>query len=76
MLWLEPAQRYYIFTLDSDHYVYNSMAMYVQFRKEPLTVGGKIGTYLGCFFVVVVLFLRIISKLCREEAKRKSVFGN
>ncbi|EFH49286.1 hypothetical protein ARALYDRAFT_908049 [Arabidopsis lyrata subsp. lyrata] len=45
------------------------------FRKEPLTVAGNLP---GMFLVVLVgvLFLRIISKLCREEAERKRVFGN
>ncbi|CAH8352050.1 unnamed protein product [Eruca vesicaria subsp. sativa] len=47
-------------------------------RKEALTVGGKIVGYRGwastSFLLVGVLCLRIISKLCREEAKRKKVF--
>lgn len=47
-------------------------------RKEALTVGGKIVAYRGwsstSFLLVGVLCLRIICKLCREEAKRKKVF--
>ncbi|VVA89707.1 unnamed protein product [Arabis nemorensis] len=46
-------------------------------RKEPLIVGGKIVAYRGwsstTFLVVGALCLRIICKLCREEAKRKKV---
>lgn len=46
-------------------------------RKEPLIVGGKIVAYRGwsstTFLVVGVLCLRIVCKLCREEAKRKKV---
>ncbi|EOA36595.1 hypothetical protein CARUB_v10011793mg [Capsella rubella] len=46
-------------------------------RKEPLIVGGKIIAYRGwsstTFLVVGVLCLRIICKLCREEAKSKKV---
>ncbi|CAA7056214.1 unnamed protein product [Microthlaspi erraticum] len=46
-------------------------------RKEPLTVGGTIVAYRGwsstTFLVVGVLCLRIICKLCREEAKTKKV---
>ncbi|XP_010457194.1 PREDICTED: uncharacterized protein LOC104738703 [Camelina sativa] len=46
-------------------------------KKEPLIVGGKIVSYRGwsstTFLVVGVLCLRIICKLCREEAKRKKV---
>ncbi|XP_010480844.1 PREDICTED: uncharacterized protein LOC104759630 [Camelina sativa] len=46
-------------------------------RKEPLIVGGNIVAYRGwsstTFLVVGVLCLRIICKLCREEAKRKKV---
>ncbi|KAL1220309.1 hypothetical protein V5N11_021072 [Cardamine amara subsp. amara] len=46
-------------------------------RKERLIVGGKIVAYRGwsstTFLVVGVLCLRIICKLCREEAKKKKV---
>ncbi|ESQ36716.1 hypothetical protein EUTSA_v10009953mg [Eutrema salsugineum] len=46
-------------------------------RKEPLILGGTIVAYRGwsstTFLVVGVLCLRIICKLCREEAKRKKV---
>ncbi|CAL9236487.1 unnamed protein product [Arabidopsis halleri] len=48
-------------------------------RKEPLIVGGKIVTYRGwsstTFLVVGVLILRIISKLCKEEGKKKRVLA-
>ncbi|CAN8306458.1 unnamed protein product, partial [Cochlearia groenlandica] len=46
-------------------------------RKHPLVVGGNLVAYRGwsttTFLVVGVLCLRIICKLCREEAKRKRV---